>query len=139
MTVIAILYLWSHPIFARMQLKRKCHPKFASMQWKLSQSTIIIRSTIKIGSACICLHTWSSGWAGYLCYLCEYLRYFSELFTQKNRTIIYGLRPMREDGCWTGSLTCTWGKWKENRLTPFPNWFWWLNWPIQIIGLTSLL
>ena len=31
------------------------------------------------------------------------------------------------------------GDWKGNRLTPFPNWFWWLNWPTQIIGLTSLL
>jgi hypothetical protein len=31
------------------------------------------------------------------------------------------------------------GKWKGNRLTPFPNWFWWLNCPTQIIGLTSLL
>jgi hypothetical protein len=29
--------------------------------------------------------------------------------------------------------------WKGNRLTPFPNWFWWLNCPTQIIGLTSLL
>jgi hypothetical protein len=27
--------------------------------------------------------------------------------------------------------------WKGNRLTPFPNWFWWLNCPTQIIGLTS--
>jgi hypothetical protein len=31
------------------------------------------------------------------------------------------------------------GDWKENRLTPFPKWFWWLNCPTQIIGLTSLL
>ena len=31
------------------------------------------------------------------------------------------------------------GDWKGNRLTPFPNWFWWLNCPTQIIGLTSLL
>jgi hypothetical protein len=30
-------------------------------------------------------------------------------------------------------------RWKGNRLTPFPNWFWWLNCPTQIIGLTSLL
>jgi hypothetical protein len=29
--------------------------------------------------------------------------------------------------------------WKGIRLTPFPNWFWWLNCPTQIIGLTSLL
>jgi hypothetical protein len=29
--------------------------------------------------------------------------------------------------------------WKGNRLTPFPKWFWWLNCPTQIIGLTSLL
>jgi hypothetical protein len=31
------------------------------------------------------------------------------------------------------------GDWKGIRLTPFPNWFWWLNCPTQIIGLTSLL
>ena len=31
------------------------------------------------------------------------------------------------------------GDWKGNRLKPFPNWFWWLNCPTQIIGLTSLL
>jgi hypothetical protein len=31
------------------------------------------------------------------------------------------------------------GDWKGNRLTPFPKWFWWLNCPTQIIGLTSLL
>jgi hypothetical protein len=30
------------------------------------------------------------------------------------------------------------GDWKGNRVKPFPNWFWWLNWPTQIIGLTSL-
>jgi hypothetical protein len=28
---------------------------------------------------------------------------------------------------------------KGNRLTHFPNYFWWLNCPTQIIGLTSLL
>jgi len=28
--------------------------------------------------------------------------------------------------------------WKGNRVKPFPNWFWWLNCPTQIIGLTSL-
>jgi hypothetical protein len=31
------------------------------------------------------------------------------------------------------------GDWKGNRLTPFPNWFWWLNCSTQIIRLTSLL
>jgi hypothetical protein len=30
-------------------------------------------------------------------------------------------------------------KWKGNRVKPFPKWFWWLNCPTQIIGLTSLL
>jgi hypothetical protein len=30
------------------------------------------------------------------------------------------------------------GDWKGNRVKPFPNWFWWLNCPTQIIGLTSL-
>jgi hypothetical protein len=29
--------------------------------------------------------------------------------------------------------------WKGNRVKPFPKWFWWLNCPTQIIGLTSLL
>ena len=31
------------------------------------------------------------------------------------------------------------GDWKGNRVKPFPNWFWWLKCPTQIIGLTSLL
>jgi hypothetical protein len=31
------------------------------------------------------------------------------------------------------------GPWKGNRVKPFPKWFWWLNCPTQIIGLTSLL
>ena len=31
------------------------------------------------------------------------------------------------------------GDWKGNRVKPFPKWFWWLNCPTQIIGLTSLL
>ena len=44
----------------------------------------------------------------------------------------------------SGRIQCskeatTVGSWKGNRLTPFPNWFWWLNCPTQIIGLTSLL
>jgi hypothetical protein len=52
MTVEAILYLWSHPIFMCMQWKRKYDPKFAHMQWKLPRSAIIIGSTIKIGSTC---------------------------------------------------------------------------------------
>jgi hypothetical protein len=30
------------------------------------------------------------------------------------------------------------GDWKGNRVKPFPNWFWWLNCPTQIIGITSL-
>jgi hypothetical protein len=28
------------------------------------------------------------------------------------------------------------GDWKGNRVKPFPKWFWWLNCPTQIIGLT---
>jgi hypothetical protein len=35
--------------------------------------------------------------------------------------------------------TITQKMWKGNRLKPFPKWFWWLNCPTQIIGLTSLL
>jgi hypothetical protein len=44
-----------------MQWKQKYLPNFSHMQWKLAQSGIIIRSTVKIGSACMRLRTWSSG------------------------------------------------------------------------------
>jgi hypothetical protein len=42
----------------------------------------------------------------YLCYLCELFM----LFAQKNKTIIYGMRPTRELGCWIRGLTDTRGK-----------------------------
>ena len=49
--------------------------------------------------------TWSSGWAGFLCYLCELFTLFLWTIYAKNRTTIYGLRSTREVGCWTESLT----------------------------------
>jgi hypothetical protein len=76
MTVGGILYLWSHPIFARMQRKRKRYPKFAYMQWILPRCVIIIGSTIKIGSACMHLCMLSSGRVGFLCYPCELFTLF---------------------------------------------------------------
>jgi hypothetical protein len=39
MAVGAILYLWNHPIFTRMQWKRKYFLKFSHMQWKLARSS----------------------------------------------------------------------------------------------------
>jgi hypothetical protein len=110
MVVVSILYLWSHLIFVRTQWKRKYHPKFVYMQWRLPWSAIIIGSTIKIGSACMRLCTWSSDCARFLCYLCELLALFLWTIYVKNITAIYGLRPTWEVGCWTGSLTYTWGQ-----------------------------
>jgi hypothetical protein len=40
-------------IFARMQWKRKCHPKFAQMQWKLPWPAIIFGSDLH---ACACAY-----------------------------------------------------------------------------------
>jgi hypothetical protein len=60
---------------------------------------IIIRSTMKIGSACMRLRvcTWSSGWTSFyaismndLCYFLKYLCYYA-----KKWTIIYGVCPMQ--------------------------------------------
>jgi hypothetical protein len=61
-----------------MQWKRKCHPKFAHMQCKLSRSAIIIGSAIKIGYICMRLRVWmwSSGWAEFLCYVYELFTLF---------------------------------------------------------------
>jgi hypothetical protein len=76
MAIGAILYLWSHPIFARMHQKRKRYPKFAYMQWNLPRCAIIIGSTIKIRSACMHIRMLSSGRAGFLCYPCELFTLF---------------------------------------------------------------
>jgi hypothetical protein len=76
MAVGAILYLWSHPTFALMKRKRKRYPKFAYMQWNLPWCAIIIRSTIKIGFACMHLRMLSSGRARFLCYPCELFTLF---------------------------------------------------------------
>jgi hypothetical protein len=115
MTVGAILYLWSHLFFARKQRKWKYHPKFVHMQWKLSRSTIIIGSTIKIGSSCMRLRmwTWSSGWPGFYAISMNSLRYFCQLFmpfVQKNKTSIMTCIP-HDGGVWSEGLTDarTWG------------------------------
>ena len=78
MSVGAILYLWRHPIFARVQWKRKCHPKFVHMQWKLSRSAIIIGYILKIGYACMRLGvwTWSVAGVGFYVISMKYLHYF---------------------------------------------------------------
>jgi hypothetical protein len=48
--------------------------------------------------------TWSSCWTEFLCYLCELFK----LFTQKNRTAIYGYVPrgklVVEPGVWLAHL-----------------------------------
>jgi hypothetical protein len=106
MLVGTILYLWSHPFFARTKWKQKYHAIFVYMQWKLPRSAIIIGSNIKIGSACMRLRVCTGPAAergfyaisiNYLCYFCKLFM----LFTKKNRTTIYAMRPREGLGCWT--------------------------------------
>jgi hypothetical protein len=84
------------------------------MQLKLPRSTIIIWSTIKIRSTCMCLHvwTWSSVWTRFLCYHYELFTLFLwtiYVICVKNRTIIYGFRPTWGIRCLIGGLTRTRG------------------------------
>jgi hypothetical protein len=100
MAVGPILYLRKHPIFVRMQWKWKYFQKISHIQWKLSRSAIIIGSTIKIGSTCMCMSvcTWSNGWTRFLCYLYQLFTLFPWSIygiTQKNRTTIYSVCPTR--------------------------------------------
>jgi hypothetical protein len=109
MAVGAILYLWSHPIFVRNQWKRKCHPKFAQMQWKLPRFIIIIGATIKIESAYmrLCMCTGPVVVRGFYDISMNYLRYFCELFmlfVEKTEPQFIACIPHRGLECWTEIL-----------------------------------
>ena len=113
---------WSDPIF--MESSNLCahavETKISSKIFTHTMETLTICHIYRIyhkNRTCmrVCVSTWSSGWARFLCYLYELFTLFSwsiYAICAKNRTIIYGVYPTRGLGCWTRGLTdARWRGW----------------------------
>ena len=118
MVVGVILYLYSHPIFARNKWKRKMSSKICVHAIETHMSCHNYRIHHKIGFECMRLRVWMwfSGWVGFYANSMKYLRYFCELFMvfaqKQNHNLYRASHAEVEPEVWLRSVWEVWpGAW----------------------------